>query len=239
AMAMSPLAHWRSTDMPATVTGNPARRAAWRPMFIAVLPCCRAAPTTTSSTCSPSTPERSTACRTACPMSSWAWVSLKAPRYARPMGVRAVETMTASRMVTPGGSKGVGRLWSTRGQVHESREVGSVPVRGAEGQLVGLGPLEADVHGRLPGHADAAVQLEGLLGRPDGRVGAEGLGDGLGDPQLLLGVVVRERAGRLTGGGLGAHEEQVEVGQAVLDRLEGPDRSGELHAFLGVLHRRL
>src|SRR4029077_7663161 len=44
-------------------------------------------------------PARRTASRTACPESTGASVSLKAPRNALPIGVRAVETITASRTV--------------------------------------------------------------------------------------------------------------------------------------------
>ena len=38
AIAISPLAHWRSIDIPATVTGSPARSAAVRPMVVCT-PC--------------------------------------------------------------------------------------------------------------------------------------------------------------------------------------------------------
>src|SRR5688572_10592212 len=44
---------------------------------------------------------RRTASRIACAARAGASVSLKAPRNALPIGVRAVETMTASRMIAP------------------------------------------------------------------------------------------------------------------------------------------
>ncbi|SKX89324.1 Uncharacterised protein [Mycobacteroides abscessus subsp. abscessus] len=98
AMAIRPDAHCRSTLMPDTELGSPARSSAWRAMLNPVEPCCMAAPSTTSSTSPPSIPARDTAWAMACPASSCAWVLLNAPRYAFPIGVRAVETMTASRM---------------------------------------------------------------------------------------------------------------------------------------------
>src|SRR5215218_1440308 len=99
AMAIRPEEHCRSSDMPGTLCGSPARRAHCRAVLEPWLPCCSAAPMTTSSTSAGSRPARPTAWAMAWPPSAWAWVSLKAPRYARPIGVRAVETMTAERMV--------------------------------------------------------------------------------------------------------------------------------------------
>ena len=54
----------------------------------------------------------------------------------------------------------------------------AVAARRAEGDRVGLGALEVQVRGVLPGHADAAVQLDALLGGVDGDPGAVRLGDG-------------------------------------------------------------
>ncbi|BEL87442.1 hypothetical protein SM12VA4_41030 [Serratia marcescens] len=99
ATAIRPEAHWRSNDIPETDVGNPARNAARRPMFSPCTPCCNAAPSTTSSTSLPTIPARSTACLIACPASVADGVALKAPRYALPIGVRAVEIITASRIV--------------------------------------------------------------------------------------------------------------------------------------------
>ena len=76
---MSPEAHWRSTVIPGTVTGSPARRAACRARFIPWLPCCRAAPRMTSSISPGPSPARWTACLMAWPARVWAGVSLKAP----------------------------------------------------------------------------------------------------------------------------------------------------------------
>ncbi|SPA54535.1 exported protein of unknown function [Cupriavidus taiwanensis] len=63
------------------------------------MPCCAAAPISTSSTSAGSTPARSTTARTTWPPSTGASVSLKAPRKALPIGVRATATMTASFML--------------------------------------------------------------------------------------------------------------------------------------------
>ena len=80
AIAMRPEAHCRSTDMPATLVGSPARKAHWRATLKPCDPCWSAAPITTSSTSPGSTEARSSALAIACPPSVWAWVSLNAPR---------------------------------------------------------------------------------------------------------------------------------------------------------------
>src|SRR3712207_5869118 len=101
AIAIRPEAHWRSIDIPAVVTGSPARSAAVRPIVVCT-PCCSAAPITQSSTSAGAMPARSTAARIACAASVGDGVALNAPRYALPIGVRAVETMTASRLAMSG-----------------------------------------------------------------------------------------------------------------------------------------
>src|SRR5467141_75258 len=98
AMACMPEEQKRLTVMPAVVTGSPARSAAWRAMFWPVAPSGSAQPMTTSSTSPGSRPARLTACAMTWPPTAAPCVLLKAPRYARPIGVRAVETMTASAM---------------------------------------------------------------------------------------------------------------------------------------------
>src|SRR5262245_23795388 len=67
-------------------------------MLPPVAPSGLAEPITTSSTSPGSMPARLTACAMTCPPMSAPWVRLKAPRTALPIGVRAVETMTASTM---------------------------------------------------------------------------------------------------------------------------------------------
>ena len=98
ATAISPEAHCRSMLIPGTVVGMPARSAAWRPMLVACEPCWRPQPITTSSTMPGSMPARFTACSRAKPARVCDCVLLNAPRKALPIGVRAVETITASRM---------------------------------------------------------------------------------------------------------------------------------------------
>jgi hypothetical protein len=51
-------------------------------------------------------------------------------------------------------------------KINESAQAGAVPAWGAECDLVGLGALEIEMRGVLPGHADAAMELYGLLGSP-------------------------------------------------------------------------
>jgi hypothetical protein len=102
AIAIMPDEHWRSTDMPATVTGSPAASSDWRAMLRPLEPCCIAQPMTTSSTSAGSMPERFTASRMAWAPRVGAAVLLNAPRYALPIGVRAVATITASFMAGTG-----------------------------------------------------------------------------------------------------------------------------------------
>src|SRR5437879_3195069 len=98
AIACRPDEQKRSTVVPAVVTGSPARSAAWRAMFWPVAPSGSSQPITTSSTSPGSIPARFTAWAMTWPPMAAPCVLLNAPRYARPIGVRAVETMTASAM---------------------------------------------------------------------------------------------------------------------------------------------
>src|SRR5690242_15407351 len=95
-IAMRPELQKRLIVSPGTVTGSPARIAASRAMLWPVAPSGLAQPRMTSSTSPGATLARSTAFWMTCPAMVAPWVLLKAPRTALPMGVRAVETMTAS-----------------------------------------------------------------------------------------------------------------------------------------------
>src|SRR5579863_5215956 len=102
-------------------------------------------------------PARRTASRTTCPESTGASVSLKAPRNALPIGVRAVETITASRTVLSrtlseiqpteriGDADGLGGTLRLQGhaQLHLHRAVGLCLRRGDLG---------------MPAHAGARAQ---------------------------------------------------------------------------------
>ena len=89
----------RLTVTPETLTGAPARIAETRATLEPVVPSGAAQPRITSSTSARSTLARSAACLMTCAPMSAPWVSLKMPRNALPIGVRAVETMTASAMM--------------------------------------------------------------------------------------------------------------------------------------------
>src|SRR5579872_5040815 len=84
--------------VPGTFAGSPARKAATRPRLLPVAPSGKPTPITTSSTSAGSTLARSTACLTTLPASVAPCVWLNAPRNDLPIGVRAAETITASRM---------------------------------------------------------------------------------------------------------------------------------------------
>ncbi len=97
AIAFRPEEQKRLTVSPDTLTGQPARLAMIRAMLLPVAPSGSAQPITTSSTADGSTFARSSAALTTCPPSVAPWLMLKAPRQLFASGVRAVETITASR----------------------------------------------------------------------------------------------------------------------------------------------
>src|ERR1700731_3134136 len=76
-------------------------------------------------------------------------------------------------------------------QVNQVGQSGAVTVGGAESQLIALGPLQVKMRRVLPGHSDAAVQLNAFLGSVHGDAAAVGLCDGRGD----RGVVVSASTG--------------------------------------------
>ena len=82
--------------MPDVVVDKPARSAICRATFMPEVPCCKAQPKIHSSTSARSIPARSTAALTATAPKLAPRKLLKAPRYALPIGVLAVETITAS-----------------------------------------------------------------------------------------------------------------------------------------------
>src|SRR5690606_16079952 len=156
AMAIIPDEHCRSTDMPATVTGRPAASSAWRATFSPLVPCCIAHPMMTSSTSAGSMPARATAARMACAPSVGASVLLNAPRYALPIGVRAVDTITASFIAAPSvqfdAEFGGGELQ----ELHRLLSAGlqfAWPFRIADplplgGDVLGVAPLPGQEHAR-------------------------------------------------------------------------------------------
>ncbi len=91
--------HWRSTDVPTTVSGKPAASAALRPMLTAWSPTCMTQPMITSSTIAGSMPVRSTSAWMLCAARSTGWVSLSLP-LRRPSGLRTASTMTAVAMMS-------------------------------------------------------------------------------------------------------------------------------------------
>src|SRR5947209_3283834 len=98
AMACKPELQKRLIVVPAVVTGKPARIAARRATLWPVAPSGSAQPRITSSISAGSSPLRFTACSITWPPIVTPCVSLNAPRNALPIGVRAVETIAASRM---------------------------------------------------------------------------------------------------------------------------------------------
>src|ERR1019366_3631453 len=95
----SPEEQKRLMEIPAVVTGHPARSPTWRATFMPAAPSRKVAPTMTSSTSAGSMRARSMAWRNTWPVKVTGWVMLSEPRQDFASPVRAVETTTASVMV--------------------------------------------------------------------------------------------------------------------------------------------
>ena len=104
--------------------------------------------------------------------------------------------------------------------------------RSAERHLVRLRPLEEQVGRVLPRHADAAVQLDALLRRPDRHVGAVGLRDRARDGGVRA-ALGGARCGVPRGRSC-SFDVAEEVGETVLEGLEAADDPPELAAHLEV-----
>src|SRR5438552_5292828 len=118
---------------------------------------------TTSSTSPGSRPARRTACAITWPPTAAPCVLLKAPRYARPIGVRAVETMTASAMGSPCARRTMETLYRGHG-----REILRGARRGRRAGRRALRARRALFVGRLSrlGQDNLGVGEVGMLGLP-------------------------------------------------------------------------
>ena len=89
---------------------------------------------------------------------------VRSPRAVRPSGWREAARVGVAFDAGPAVSfMDVG----SQPDVDQAAQHLAVPVGVAEGDRVGLGPLEEQVGRVFPGEADAAVHLHALLGRPD------------------------------------------------------------------------
>src|SRR5437763_1935002 len=148
--------------VPATLTGSPARSSALRAILEPVVPCCMAQPITTSSTSAPSILARDSAEEIACPNRVAPSVWFSAPLYALPIGVRAVETITASVIISP--LVGFDSRIAASGARSALPRVPHQMIRGiAELDVDGAYSLEVMADVQFVAHAHAAMQLYGLL----------------------------------------------------------------------------
>jgi hypothetical protein len=90
--------HWRLTEVPVTVTGKPAIRAAVRAMFMPCSPVCVTQPMITSSTWAGSTLARSSSAAIHMAARSSGLVALRVPRRF-PIAVRPASRIYASVML--------------------------------------------------------------------------------------------------------------------------------------------
>ncbi len=96
----------------------------------------------------------------------------------------------------------------------------------------------------LPGEADAAEDLDGVLGAAVRGLRRGGGGEGGGEPTYIgpfpgAPCLLVGGAGRVPGQGAGLFEADEHVGAEVLDRLERPDGPPELLAHAGVSDGRV
>ncbi len=105
----------------------------------------------------------------------------------------------------------------------------------------GRGPLQEEVGVVLPRVADPAEHLHAVLGAPERRLGGQRRGHVGGQRPARRDALRRrlvEGARRVPHAGPGHLEGDEHVGAPVLDRLELPDRTTELHPLGGVGRRR-
>ena len=95
-----------------------------------------------------------------------------------------------------------------------------------------LGPLHVEVHVVLEHEPVAAVDVQARLGRVDRHLAAPPVGHRRQRRGIIIGIVERDR--RFVGEQLASGHRRVDVGETMLDRLEGPDRHPELMTFLDV-----
>src|SRR6266702_3656862 len=148
--------------VPATLTGSPARNSALRAILVPVVPCCMAQPITTSSTSAPSILARESADEIACPKRVAPSVWLSAPLYALPIGVRAVETITASVISLPLVGYD-GRITASDAHSALLRVPHQMIGRIAKLDVDGVYSLEVMADVQFVSHTHASMQLHGLL----------------------------------------------------------------------------
>ncbi len=90
-------------------------------------------------------PARLTAWLTTCPPMSAPWVRLKTPRTALPIGVRAVDTMTASTMALAPSSSVLSKLWVSHVAKRRHAREGGHPRKLEAGAVVPRDKLADDI----------------------------------------------------------------------------------------------
>src|SRR5476651_1124027 len=217
-MVCRPEEQKRFTVTPETLTGAPARIAATRATFEPVVPSGAAQPRITSSTSPRSSLARSAAALITCAPMSAACVSLKMPRNALPIGVRAVETITASAICffLPKLGSDAREFLAVLHQLLEQR--GGFPERVAGGVAVlhqgVVDGFQAD-HVVGPPHRAAAIDRPAVAVDPDDV-----------DVERALGHLLLEDLGALV-----HHREQA----ALHDLLVGDGAAGDAELLRGLL----
>src|SRR6202041_489162 len=176
AMAVKPEAHCLSTLIAAIDVGKPARMALCRAIFDPLEPCCKAHPMMTSSISAGPISARPTAWAIACPPSVGAEVLLNAPLYALAMGVRATETMTASRI----------NVALVKIQLPRYRKRQRLAAAAARPRVGAALPLQLEATDLI------AMNLIGPIGQPQeprGRIGG-------GEKMIIAGSAAAERLNR-------------------------------------------
>ena len=107
--------------------------------------------------------------------------------------------------------------------------------RAAEKHLRTLRPLVPKVRVVVPGEADAAVDLDAVLGRLHVRIGCRGLRKARQSGQLGI-AALRGGIGRLVRGGFRQFHREQQFRATMLDGLEGTHFAPELHPLRSVRH---
>ena len=133
----------------------------------------------------------------------------------------------------------VGQIGGQRPARPAVGQVDHLPARKSSGSpsswRSAMRPLQMEMGVVLPGEADAAQQLQAVLGAVDVAVEGQGAGGGRSQRGLVGSVRCPTASGRVPGHrGHLLHPDR-HVGQPVLDRLELADGAPELDAHLGVL----
>src|SRR5699024_2676812 len=222
------------TVAPATPSGRPAPKAAWRATLRPVVPSGEPQPKTTSSMASGSMPARSTAARIAKAANVGPWVILSSPRPALVSGVRAVETITAWRVIAISVFKWVGLFLVSNigGQFQQTQVV----ILRAKARIAAQEFAVVMPHRVLISHAHATMDLDALATHITSTLA----NDIFSQTQISLGLLITRSSligldGRQNSHRTGAFGRDLHVDKAMLQYLLCGQRLAKLFSLVQIL----